>query len=147
MAQSVSTRGSGLDGFFRITERGSTVRTEVIAGATTFMTMAYILFLNPAILSVPDRNGTVLPAAAVLTVTALAAGISTIAMGVFANYPFAIAAGLGLNGVVAFQLVAGEGLTWPEAMGVIVAEGIIILILVLTKFRQAVMDAVRCHFL
>jgi len=142
VAQSVSTRGSGLDGFFRITERGSTVRTEVIAGVTTFMTMAYILFLNPAILSLPDRNGTVLPAAAVLTVTALAAGLSTIAMGVFANYPFAIAAGLGLNGVVAFQLVAGEGLTWPEAMGVIVAEGIIILILVLTKFRQAVMDAV-----
>jgi AGZA family xanthine/uracil permease-like MFS transporter len=142
VAQAVSTRGSGLDGFFRITERGSTVRTEVIAGVTTFMTMAYILFLNPAILSIPDRNGTTLPAAAVLTVTALAAGIATIAMGTFANYPFAIAAGLGLNGVVAFQLVGGVGLSWPEAMGVIVAEGLIILVLVLTKFRQAVMDAV-----
>jgi adenine/guanine/hypoxanthine permease len=134
--------GGGLDGYFRISERGSSVRTEVIAGLTTFMTMAYILFLNPAILSIPDRNGTVLPAAAVLTVTALAAGLMTLAMGAYANYPFAIAAGLGLNAVVAFQLVGGNQLTWPEAMGVVVTEGIIIVILVLTKFRQAVMDAV-----
>ena len=142
MSKAVSSRTGGLDGYFRITERGSTVRTEVIAGLTTFMTMAYILFLNPAILSVPDRTGYTLDPAAVLTVTALAAGLTTIAMGAFANYPFAIAAGLGLNGVVAFQLVAGNQLTWPEAMGVVVTEGIIIFILVLTKFRQAVMNAV-----
>ncbi len=137
-----ATRSGGLDGYFRITERGSTFRTEIVAGFTTFMTMAYILFLNPLILSVPDRNGTVLPAAGVLTVTALAAGISSIAMGAFARYPFAIAAGLGLNGVVAFQLVGGEGLTWPEAMGVVVVEGLIILVLVLTRFREAVMNSV-----
>ena len=138
-----SARGGGLDGYFKITQRGSTVRTEVIAGLTTFMTMAYILFLNPIILSsVPDRNGLTLSTEALLTVTALAAGISSIAMGAFANYPFAIAAGLGLNAVVAFQLVGGNRLTWPEAMGVVVLEGIIIFILVLTKFRQAVMDAV-----
>ena len=109
---------------------------------TTFMTMAYILFLNPLILSLPDRTGYTLPPQAVLTVTALAAGITTLAMGAFANYPFAIAAGLGLNAVVAFQLVGGNQLTWPEAMGVVVLEGLIILVLVLTKFRQAVMDAV-----
>ncbi|MFP5298320.1 MAG: NCS2 family permease [Actinomycetota bacterium] len=142
MARAVAGRGSGLDGYFRITERGSTVRTEVIAGITTFMTMAYILFLNPIILSGPDAEGTTLAPGAVLTVTALAAGLMTIAMGVFSNYPFAIAAGLGLNGFVAFQLVAAQGLTWPEAMGVIVVEGLIILALVLTKFRQAVMEAV-----
>jgi AGZA family xanthine/uracil permease-like MFS transporter len=142
MATSSATRGRGLDGFFRITERGSTVRTEVVAGLTTFMTMAYILFLNPLILGGPDRNGDVLAPTAVLTVTALAAGITTIAMGAYANYPFAIAAGLGLNAVVAFQLVGGNGLTWPEAMGVVVIEGLIILVLVLTKFRQAVMEAV-----
>ncbi len=143
LAQSVQSRGSGLDGYFKITERGSTVRKEVVAGATTFMTMAYILFLNPAILTaLPDREGTVLSGPAVLTVTALAAGLLTLAMGSYANYPFAIAAGLGLNGVVAFQLVGGNMLTWPEAMGVVVTEGILILILVLTKFRQAVMDAV-----
>jgi AGZA family xanthine/uracil permease-like MFS transporter len=136
------TRGRGLDGFFRITERGSTVRTEVVAGLTTFMTMAYILILNPIILSGPDRDGTMLSPTAVLVVTALAAGVTTIAMGVYANYPFAIAAGLGLNAVVAFQLVGGNQLTWPEAMGVVVVEGLIILVLVLTKFRQAMMDAV-----
>jgi AGZA family xanthine/uracil permease-like MFS transporter len=143
MASSVAARrGGGLNRHFKISERGSDVRTEVIAGATTFMTMAYILFLNPLILSVPDRNGVTLPPEAVLTVTALAAGLTTLAMGAYANYPFAIAAGLGLNAVVAFQLVGGNQLTWPEAMGVVVMEGIIILILVLTKFRQAVMDAV-----
>ena len=142
MAQA-APRGTGLDGYFRITERGSTVRTEVIAGLTTFMTMAYILFLNPLILNtLPDRNGLQLSIPQVLTVTALAAGVTTLAMGLYANYPFAIAAGLGLNAVVTFQLVGAYQLTWPEAMGVVVLEGIIILILVLTKFRQAVMDAV-----
>ncbi|HEX2058262.1 MAG TPA: NCS2 family permease [Actinomycetota bacterium] len=142
MATSAPARGSGLDGYFRITERGSTVRTEVIAGLTTFMTMAYILILNPAILSIPDAEGTQLAPTAVLVVTALAAGISSIAMGAYANYPFAIAAGLGLNAVVAFQLVAGNQLTWPQAMGVVVVEGLIIFVLVLTRFRQAMMEAV-----
>jgi AGZA family xanthine/uracil permease-like MFS transporter len=145
VAQSVATRnkGGGLDRYFRITERGSTVRTEVIAGLTTFMTMAYILFLNPIILSqVTDRAGTQLSIPQVLTVTALAAGITTLAMGAYANYPFAIAAGLGLNAVVTFTLVGSYQLTWPEAMGVVVTEGLIILALVLTGFRRAVMDAV-----
>ena len=142
MSKAVSSRGSAVERYFKIRERGSSVRIEVIAGFTTFMTMAYILFLNPLILSIPDRTGYTLPPQAVLTVTALAAGITTIAMGAFANYPFAIATGLGLNAVVAFQLVGGNQLTWPEAMGVVVLEGIIILLLVLTKFRQAVMDAV-----
>jgi AGZA family xanthine/uracil permease-like MFS transporter len=142
-----ATRAGGLDGYFGITERGSTVRTEVVAGFTTFMTMAYILFVNPAILGIlPDREGTMLDPSSVLTVTALAAGILSIAMGAYARYPFALAAGLGLNAVVAFQLVAGNGLSWPEAMGVVVMEGIIILILVLTKFRQAVMEARRCNW-
>ncbi len=142
MAKSMASSRGGLDGYFQISNRGSTVRTEVVAGVTTFMTMAYILFLNPLILSVPDAQGTVLAPGAVLTVTALAAGLMTIAMGALSNYPFAIAAGLGLNGFVAFTLVATQGLTWPEAMGVIVVEGVVIFLLVLTKFRQAVMDAV-----
>ena len=127
-----------LDRRFRISERGSSVRTEVVAGVTTFMTMAYILFVNPAILG-GDQG---LPFPAVLTVTALVAGVMTIAMGVVAHYPFAIASGLGLNAVVAFQLVGGEGLTFPEAMGVVVAEGVLITILVLTGFREAVLNAI-----
>ena len=113
------------------------MRTEVIAGLTTFMTMAYILFVNPAILG---QGG--LEFAPVLTVTALVAGVMTLAMGVFANYPFAIASGLGLNAVVAFQLIGAEGLTPPEAMGVVVAEGVLITILVLTGFREAVLNAI-----
>lgn len=138
-----AVRARGLDGFFRISERGSTVRIEVVAGLTTFMTMAYILFVNPSILgAVQDREGVALSFPLVLTVTALAAGVNTLAMGLIANYPFAIAAGLGLNGVVTFQLVAGNQLTWPEAMGVIVIEGVIITVLVLTGFREAVMNAI-----
>ncbi|MGH3441539.1 MAG: NCS2 family permease [Nitriliruptorales bacterium] len=130
---------SAIESYFRLEERGVTVRTEVVAGVTTFMTMAYILFVNPAILGL---GGDGLSFPQVLTVTALAAGLMTILMGVIANYPFAIAAGLGLNAVVAFQLVAGEGLTFPEAMGVVLTEGIIITILVLTGFREAVLNAI-----
>ena len=141
MAKSVASSRGGLDGYFGITQRGSTVRTEVIAGVTTFMTMAYILFVNPAILgSVPDGAGTTLPFGAVLTVTALVAGLLTIAMGVWANYPFALAAGLGLNAFVAFAIASG--MTWADAMGLVVLEGLIILVLVLTGFRSAVFHAV-----
>jgi AGZA family xanthine/uracil permease-like MFS transporter len=131
--------GTGLDRFFKISERGSTVRTEIVAGLTTWLTMAYILFVNPAILGL---GGEGLPFAQVLTVTALAAGVMTIAMGVVANYPFALAAGLGLNAFVAFTLVGANGLSFPEAMGVIVTEGAIITVLVLTGLREAVMDAI-----
>jgi len=123
---------------FLVAERGSTVRAEVLGGVTTFLTMAYILFVNPAILGGPDG----LPFPQVLTVTALVAAVTTIAMGLVANYPFAIASGLGLNAVVAFSLVAGQGLSFPEAMGVVVTEGLVITALVLTGFREAVLDAI-----
>ncbi len=134
---------SGLDGFFKITERGSSMRTEILAGLTTWLTMAYILFLNPAILgAIPDSTGTSLAFPQVLTVTALAAGVMSIAMGVWGRYPFAIAAGLGLNAFVTFTLVGQLGLTWPQAMGVIVIEGIVISILVLTNVREMILDAI-----
>ena len=127
---------------FRLSERGTSLRTEAVAGVTTFMTMAYILFVNPSILGTEGPNAPGLEFPAVLTATAFVAGIMTIAMGVFANYPFAIASGLGLNAVVAFQLVGVEGLTYPEAMGVVVVEGVIITILVLTGLREAVLNAI-----
>jgi AGZA family xanthine/uracil permease-like MFS transporter len=139
----VEDPGGGLDGFFRISERGSTLRREIGAGVTTWLTMAYILFLNPAILgAVTDRSGTTLAPAQVLSVTALVAGVMTLAMGLYANYPFALAAGLGLNGFVAFFLVATLGLSWPEAMGVIVLEGAVISVLVLTNVRELIMNAI-----
>jgi AGZA family xanthine/uracil permease-like MFS transporter len=139
-----STSGTtGLDRYFHISERGSTPRTELIAGLATWLTMAYILFVNPYILGqVGDREGVSLAFPEVLTVTALAAGILCLAMGLYANYPFAMAAGLGLNAFVAFTLVGSLGLTWPEAMGVIVIEGLLITALVLTGFREAVLNAI-----
>jgi adenine/guanine/hypoxanthine permease len=148
MATRATTPGGGgasglLERRFRIAERGSRVRTEVVAGAVTFLTMAYILFVNPAVLGVvEDNTGRSLAPGDVLTVTALVAGVMTILMGVVANYPFAMAAGLGLNAFVAFTLVGALGLTWPEAMGVVVAEGLLITALVLTGFRRAVLDAI-----
>lgn len=123
--------------YFRFAERRTDLGTEIRAGLTTFMVMAYIIFVNPSILS----NAGIDPAAAAAA-TALVAGIMTIAMGVFANYPIALAAGLGLNAIVAFTLVLGLGLTPAGAMGVIVIEGIVITVLVLVGFREAIMNAV-----
>jgi AGZA family xanthine/uracil permease-like MFS transporter len=134
-----------LDRYFRISQRGSTVRTELIAGVATYLTMAYILFVNPQILSfqgVPGLEGRGLDFGQVLAVTALVGGVMTLLMGLVANYPFALASGLGLNAFVAFTLVAGFGLTFPQAMGVIVIEGLAITVLVLTGFRQAVLNAI-----
>ncbi len=134
---------SRLDAYFGLTAKGTTVRAEILAGATTFVTMAYILFVNPQILSaLPDRAGIVPSQGALLTSTALVAALMTIAMGVFARLPLALAAGMGLNSVVAFQLVAARHLTWAEGMGVIVAEGLVISALVVTGLRQAVVRAV-----
>jgi AGZA family xanthine/uracil permease-like MFS transporter len=134
-----------LEGFFRFAERGTDLATEVRAGLTTFMVMAYIIFVNPIVLGyvgVPGLEGKGLPFAATLTVTCLTAGVLSIAMGLTTNYPFALAPGMGLNAVVAFELVAGRGLTWPQAMTVVFLEGAAITLLVLTRFREAVMDAV-----
>jgi AGZA family xanthine/uracil permease-like MFS transporter len=138
-----------LDKYFHITERGSSVRTELIAGAATWLTMAYIIFVNPSILgSIPDHlgnfvsGGQAFEAAKVAAVTSLVAAILCLLMGAYANYPFAMAAGLGLNAFVTFTLVGQFGLTWPQAMGVIVWEGLMITLLVLTKFREAVLNAI-----
>ena len=109
------------------------------------MVMAYIIFVNPIILGfvgVPGLEGKGLPFAATLTVTCLTAGVLSIAMGLVSNYPFALAPGMGLNAVVAFDLVAGRGLTWPQAMTVVFLEGLVITMLVLTRFRELMMDAV-----
>jgi AGZA family xanthine/uracil permease-like MFS transporter len=132
-------------GFFDFAGRRTSLGTEVRAGLATFMVMAYIIFVNPIVLGyigVPGLEGKGLPFAATLTVTCLAAGVMSILMGLTTNYPFALAPGMGLNAVVAFELVAGRGLTWPQAMTVVFLEGLVITILVLTKFREAMMNAV-----
>lgn len=130
--------------FLNLKVRRSQIGTEVLAGASTFIVMAYIIFVNPLILGfagIGPLAGKGLPFSAALTSTCLVAGAMTVAMGLYTNRAFALAPGMGLNAVVAFQLVAGMGLSWPEAMGVIVLEGALITILVLTGFREAVMNA------
>jgi len=134
-----------LERFFDLRARGTNVGTEILAGITTFMVMAYIIFVNPAILNfvgIKDLQGLGPGFAPTLAATCLVAGVMTIAMGLVTNYPYAVASGMGLNAVVAFQLIVGLKLPWTAAMGVIFMEGILITILVLTGFREAVMDAI-----
>jgi len=138
-----------LDGYFKISERGSTIGREVRGGVVTFLTMAYIVVLNPLILGfVPDSTGAFLGGGdgsganlpVIAAGTALVAGVLTILMGSVANFPLALATGLGLNAFVANAIATRS--TWADAMGLIVLEGIIILVLVLTGFRKAVFHAV-----
>jgi AGZA family xanthine/uracil permease-like MFS transporter len=144
-----TTSTGALDRFFKISERGSTIGAEVRGGLVTFFAMSYIVVLNPLIIgTVPDGTGQFLGGGTspnlgmVAATTALVAGVMTILMGVIANFPLALAAGLGLNAVVAFSIASLDGVTWADAMGVVVLEGLIILLLVLTGFREAVFRAV-----
>lgn len=136
-----------LDSYFKITERGSTVGREIRGGFVTFFTMAYIVALNPLIIGLAkDGDGKFLGGgdapnlAAVAAMTALMAGVLTILMGIVGNYPLALATGLGLNTFVAVGIASK--MSWADAMGLVVIEGIIITILVLTGFRTAVFKAV-----
>ncbi len=122
---------------FPIRERGSTVRTEVLGGVATFLTMSYILVVNPAILS---QAG--LPFGAVVVATALAAAVATAAMGLLSTYPFALASGLGINAVVAFDIILGRQVPWEVGMACVVIEGLIAVALVLAGLREAVVRAV-----
>ncbi|MEX0757716.1 MAG: NCS2 family permease [Acidimicrobiia bacterium] len=136
-AQRAPSGGSGLDSFFKLSERGTDVATEIRAGVATFLVMAYIIFVNPSILGAAG-----LDPGAVAAATALVAGLLCIALGVVSNYPQAQAAGLGINAAVAFGLVLGAGLSPAGAMGVIVLEGIVVTLLVVVGLREAIMDAV-----
>src|SRR3954467_11498253 len=146
-ATQVRSASKSFDSFFKISERGSTVGREVRGGLVTFFTMAYIVVLNPLILATAKDAAAQYPGggptpnlALVAAATALVAGVVTIAMGVFANYPLALATGLGLNAFVAFSIASQ--MTWADAMGLVVIEGLVILVLVLTGFREAVFHAV-----
>ncbi|QOR71511.1 NCS2 family permease [Ruania alkalisoli] len=138
-----------LDRFFMITARGSTLGREIRGGLVTFFAMSYIIVLNPLIIgTVADGSGSFiggdegLAVARVAAATALVAGVMSILMGLVANFPLALAAGLGLNAVVAFSIAVLPEMTWADAMGLVVIEGLIILVLVLTGFREAVFRAV-----
>jgi AGZA family xanthine/uracil permease-like MFS transporter len=136
-----------LDKYFKITQRGSTLGQEIRGGVVTFFTMAYIVALNPLILATTDSTGAFIGGGdrtnAIIIVaagTALIAGLLTMLMGAVANFPLAIATGLGLNTFVAVSIA--KNATWAQAMGLVVLEGIVILILVLTGFRIAVFKAI-----
>ena len=127
---------SFLDRFFHLNENGTTVRTEILAGITTFMTMAYILAVNPTIMSAAGMDK-----GAVLTATALASLIGTLCMAFFANYPFALAPGMGLNAFFAFTVVLQMGYTWEMALAAVFLR-LIFIILSLTNVREAIFNAI-----
>ena len=126
-----------LEKFFKLSENGTDVKTEVLAGITTFMTMAYILAVNPSILSAAGMDQ-----GAVFTATALASLIGTLLMALFANYPFALAPGMGLNAYFAYTVVLGMGYKWEVALTAVFVEGIIFIVLSLTNVREAIFNAI-----
>ena len=126
-----------LEKFFHLKENNTTVKTEILAGITTFMTMAYILAVNPNILS-----STGMDHGAVFTATAVAAFLGTLCMALFANYPFALAPGMGLNAYFAYTVVLGMGYSWKVALAAVLVEGIIFIVLSLLNVREAIFDAI-----
>jgi AGZA family xanthine/uracil permease-like MFS transporter len=133
----MAAASSFLERRFRLREHGTDTRVEALGGLTTFLTMAYIVFVNPAILSAAG-----MPFGAVAVATALAAAIASICMGLFANVPLALASGLGINAIVAFDIVLAQKVPWQVAMACVVIEGVIALVLVLGGLRDAVVRAV-----
>ena len=126
-----------LEKFFKLSENHTDAKTEILAGITTFMTMAYILAVNPSIMAATGMDS-----GAVFTATALAAFVGTLLMAIFANYPFALAPGMGLNAYFAYTVVIGMGYTWQYALTAVFAEGIIFILLSLTNVREAIFNAI-----
>lgn len=126
-----------MERIFHLSESHTTVKTEIMAGITTFMTMAYILAVNPSIMSTTGMDK-----GAVLTATALAGFLGTMFMAIFANYPFALAPGMGLNAFFAFTVVKQMGYSWEMALAAVFVEGIIFIVLSLTNVREAIFNAI-----
>lgn len=126
-----------LEKTFRLKEHQTDVRTEILAGITTFMTMAYILAVNPGILSAAGMD-----AGAVFTATALGACLGTLLMALFSNYPFALAPGMGLNAFFAYTVVGQMGYSWQVALAAVFVEGVLFIVLSLTKVREALFNSI-----
>jgi AGZA family xanthine/uracil permease-like MFS transporter len=126
-----------LEKFFKLKENGTDVRTELLAGLTTFLTMAYIIFVNPSILG--DAG---MPKDAVFVATCLAAAIGTLIMGLYANYPIALAPGMGLNAYFAYAVVIGMGIPWQVALGSVFISGCLFIIVSIFKIREMIIDAI-----
>jgi AGZA family xanthine/uracil permease-like MFS transporter len=132
-----AARTGFLDGFFRLAENRTDVRTEVIAGVTTFLTMAYIMFVNPMILA--DAG---LDRGAVFVATCIASAVGTLVMALWANYPLALAPGMGLNAYFTYGVVKGMNLPWEVALGAVFISGVLFLVLSVTRLREAIIDAI-----
>ncbi|MBQ9497286.1 MAG: NCS2 family permease, partial [Selenomonadaceae bacterium] len=126
-----------MEKFFELKERGTDVKTEVMAGITTFMTMAYILAVNPIILGASGMD-----TGAIFTATALASALATFCMALLANMPFVLSAGMGLNAYFAYTVVIGMGYTWQQALAAIFVEGVIFIFLSLVNIREAIFNAI-----
>lgn len=126
-----------LERTFKLRENNTTIRTEVAAGVTTFLTMAYIIFVNPAILSEAG-----VPFAGALFATCIASAIGSLMMGLIANYPFALAPGMGLNAYFTYSVVKAMGYDWRVAMGAVFISGVVFLILTLVRIRAMIVDAI-----
>ena len=126
-----------LESLFRLSEHGTTVRTELVAGLTTFLTMAYIIFVNPDILAAAGMDK-----GAVFVATCIAAAIGTLIMGLYANYPIALAPGMGLNAFFAFVVVKGMGVPWPVALGAVFVSGVLFLILSVLPVREWIINSI-----
>ena len=126
-----------MEKFFKLKEKGTDVRTEMIAGITTFMTMAYILAVNPSIL-----GATGMDSGAIFTATALASAIASFCMAFLANLPFVLSAGMGLNAYFAYTVVLGMGYSWEVALTAVFAEGLVFILLSLTNVREAILNAI-----
>ena len=122
---------------FKLKENNTTVKTEILAGVTTFMTMAYILAVNPNILSAAGMDQ-----GAVFTATVLASFLGTVCMALFANYPFALAPGMGLNAYFAYTVVLGMGYPWQAALAAVFVEGVIFILLSLFNIREAIFNSI-----
>ncbi|MDD6266903.1 MAG: NCS2 family permease [Clostridium sp.] len=129
-----------LEKLFHLKENNTTVKTEVLAGITSFMTMAYILAVNPSILAAAGMDQ-----GAVFTATALASLLGTLCMALFANYPFALAPGMGLNAYFAYTVVIGMGYSWQTALTAVFVEGVIFIILSVTNVREAIFNAIPAN--
>ena len=126
-----------LDKYFGLTEHGTTVRTEILAGFTTFLTMAYIIFVNPTIL-----GETGMDKGAVFVATCIASALATSIMALYANYPLALAPGMGLNAFFTYGVVKGMGYTWQVGLGAVLISGVLFFVLSVTKVREWVVDAI-----
>ncbi len=126
-----------LEQYFKLGEHGTNVRTEVLAGITTFLTMAYIIFVNPSILGDAD-----MPKDSVFVATCVAAAVGTLIMGLYANFPIGLAPGMGLNAYFAYGVVAGMGFPWQAALGAVFISGCCFMIVSLLKIREKIMNAI-----